>query len=192
MSKKEDQIVLTVDKLSIQSHTAHAENIADGINNTIEKVCNYLKRELATDEVESLFNAPRDFLTAEVMKGAQFPKADVSFNLTSRGEKPEVFHSLCGICKRNFIKLDSITLQDGKAVVLHDFIKEYNTSYIQTDLQREAYEIAEKLVPLVTRLKELNLGSEAYINKALQIVGADGRNGYEIEKECINSLKLRR
>lgn len=191
-AKKEERIVLSVDKSAIEFHTREAEKTATGINNTIEKVCSYLKRELTPDEVESLFNAPRAFLTAEVMQGAQFPNADVSFNLTSQGEKPEVFHSLCRMCEMLFYKSDYVALKNGKAVVLYDVVIEAYTSYIQTDLQREAYEIAEKLVPLVTRLKELNIAGEAYINDALKVIGADGYNGYEIKKEYINSIKMRR
>lgn len=195
MSKKvvkaKKEIVLKVDKSAIEFHTRGAEKTATGINNTIEKVCSYLKRELTPDEVESLFNAPRAFLTAEVMQGAQFPKADVSFNLTSQGEKPEVFHSLCRMCEMLFYKSDYVALENGKAVVLHDVIREAYTSYIQTDLQREAYDLATKLIPLVTRLKELNIAGEAYINDALKVIGADGYNGYEIRKEYIQALRLR-
>lgn len=190
--KAKKEIVLKVDKSAIEFHTREAEKTATGINNTIEKVCSYLKRELTPDEVESLFNAPRAFLTAEVMQGAQFPNADVSFNLTSQGEKPEVFHSLCRMCEMLFYKSDYVALKNGKAVVLYDVIIESHTSYIQTDLQREAYEIAEKLVPLVTRLKELKIAGEAYINDALKVIGADGYKGYEIRKEYINGLKMRR
>ncbi|MCK9235779.1 MAG: hypothetical protein WDA08_04595 [Weeksellaceae bacterium] len=191
-AKKEERIVLSVNNLAIETQTREAENIADGINWAVKMVSEFLKRELTPDEVEALFENHNKFIDAEIMKDAQFPKAEVSFNLMAQGIDPTIYTSLCGICKKNFIKLDSVKLQDGQAVVLYDVIIERHTSYIQTELQREAYEIAEKLLPLVTRLKELNIAGEAYINDALKVIGADGYDNYEIRKEYIHGLKMRR
>lgn len=191
-AKKEERIVLSINNLAIETQTREAENIADGINRAIKMVSEFLKRELTPDEVEALFENHNKFIDAEIMKDAQFPKAEVSFNLIAKGVDPTIYTNLCRVCREKFIKLDSITFQEGKAVVLYDVIIERHTSYIQTDLQREAYEIAEKLIPLVTRLKELNIAGEAYINDALKVIGADGYDGYEIRKEYINSIKMRR
>lgn len=187
------KIILGVNELSIQNAISGAEKVATGINEAVENVQFFLGKELKPDEVQTLFESPYQFLESEFLKQAEFTTSTLEFNLNAQGKYSQ-FHNLRNQCVQAFINIDTVTLSDGRAVVLTDEIRERYTSYAATDTQKEAYQLAEKLIPICERLKELKIISAYTSNfrEVLKVVCEDGRSGLQINKGFISGLKYQR
>lgn len=187
------KIILGVNELSIQNAISEAERVATRINEAIENVQFFLGKELNPNEVQALFESPFQFLESEFMKQAEFKTSTLEFNLNAQGKYSQ-FHNLRNQCVQAFINIDTVRLINGKAVVLTDEIRERYTSYAATDTQKEAYQLAEKLIPICERLKELKIISAYTSNfrEALNVVCEDSKNGLQINKDFINGLKYQR
>lgn len=186
---KKEKILLEENKLLSQSKLTDTKQTKERFESIIGSVESFFEKSLTHKEKKDLFELKGKFVENEFMKTAQFPQSTLDFNLDAIGKKAQYYALLSEV--KFLHKSQYINLIRGKLVIDEEAIKEIGRKYIETELQQEAYDIAVKLLPLVTRLDELRIFGAGNVREALKVIRLDGKNKPTINLDYINNIKMR-
>lgn len=197
MSKKEE--VLFADEKAITNEKKVIETGFDLLNQAIREAESLLNAKLSGKQKMEIVENGRTFVQNELRKKYQFPNADDDFNLQALGVNPERLYSFL---KSNSVKWKSLAFEiKGNEIVLSEKqpLIERHTYYLETERQKEAMELAQKLADVLNELDEKAFISGNYSNIRQVIDIIDDANQHNakpmffVNKEFIGrSLKFRR
>ncbi|HTO36541.1 MAG TPA: hypothetical protein VLZ72_09890 [Flavobacterium sp.] len=187
--------VLFADEKAITNEKKVIETGFDLLNQAIREAESLLNAKLSGKQKMEIVENGRTFVQNELRKKYQFKNADDDFNLQAMGVNPE---PLYGFLKTNAIKWQSVDFEADKDEIKLSEVQpliERHTYYLETERQKEALEIAQKLADVLNEANEKGFvtGNFSEIRKCISILDDANRHDVKplffINKEYIGRSK---
>src|SRR5690554_1289695 len=192
MSKKE---ILFRDERESSRESQVIKKALELVSQAIEMSEDILKEKLTGVQKLEVIKDGRNFVQNELRKKYQFKNADDDFNLQAMGVNPEPLYRFL---ESNSIKWQSVDFEVKKDKVVLSEIQpliERHTYYLETERQKEALEIAQKLADVLNEANEKGFvtGSFSEIRKSINILDDANRHDVKplffVNKEYIGRSK---
>lgn len=192
MSKKE---VLFRDEREVARVNQVIKNALELVCQAIEISEDILQEKLTGVQKLEVIKDGRNFVQNELRKKYQFKNADDDFNLQAMGVNPEPLYRFL---ESNSIKWQSVDFEVKKDKVVLSEIQpliERHTYYLETERQKEALEIAQKLADILNEANEKGFvtGNFSEIRKCISILDDANRHDVKplffVNKEYIGRTK---
>lgn len=192
MSKKE---VLFRDEKEVARVNQVIKNALELASKAIEISEDILQKKLTGVQKLEVIKDGRNFVQNELRKKYQFKNADDDFNLQAMGVNPEPLYRFLNT---NAIKWQSVDFEVKKDTVVLSEIQpliERHTYYLENDRQKEALEIAQKLVDVLNEANEKGFVTDDFsaIRKSINILDDANRHDVKplffVNKEYIGRTK---
>lgn len=192
MSKKE---VLFRDERESLRESQVIKKALELVSQAIEISEDILKEKLTGVQKLEVIKDGRNFVQNELRKKYQFPNADDDFNLQAMGVNPEPLYRFL---KTNAIKWQGVHFEADKDEIKLSEVQpliERHTYYLETERQKEALEIAQKLADVLNEANEKGFvtGSFSEIRKCISILDDANRHDVKplffVNKEYIGRSK---
>lgn len=192
MSKKE---VLFRDERESLRESQVIKKALELVSQAIEISEDILKEKLTGVQKLEVIKDGRSFVQNELRKKYQFKNADDDFNLQAMGVNPEPLYRFL---KTNAIKWQGVHFEADKDEIKLSEVQpliERHTYYLETERQKEALEIAQKLADVLNEANEKGFvtGSFSEIRKCISIIDDANRHDVKplffVNKEYIGRSK---
>lgn len=192
MSKKE---VLFVNEIQLAKDKKTINNALEIVSKVIEISEDILQEKLTGVQKLEVIKDGRNFVQNELRKKYQFKNADDDFNLQAMGVNPEPLYRFLS---SNVTKLKNIHFEVKKNEVVLSKVQpliERNIFYLTTDKQKDALDVAQKLVDVLNEADEKGLVFHNFpkIKEVIKIVSNTGRFDekplFSVNKEYIARMK---
>lgn len=192
MSKKE---VLFRDEREVARVNQVIKKALELASKAIEISEDILQEKLTGVQKLEVIKDGRNFVQNELRKKYQFKNADDDFNLRAMGVNPEPLYRFL---KTNAIKWQSVHFETDKDEIKLSEVQpliERHTYYLETERQREALEIAQKLADVLNEANEKGFvtGNFSEIRKCIGILDDANRHDVKplffVNKEYIGRSK---
>lgn len=192
MSKKE---VLFRDEREVEKESQVIKKALELVCQAIEISEDILKEKLTGVQKLEVIKDGRNFVQNELRKKYQFKNADDDFNLQAMGVNPEPLYRFL---KSNSIKWQSVDFEVKKDKVVLSEVQpliERHTYYLETERQKEAMELAQKLADVLNEANEKGFvtGNFSEIRKCISILDDANRHDVKplffVNKEYIGRSK---
>lgn len=192
MSKKE---VLFRDERESLRESQVIKKALELVSQAIEISEDILQEKLTGVQKLEVIKDGRNFVQNELRKKYQFKNADDDFNLQAMGVNPEPLYRFL---KTNAIKWQSVHFEADKDEIKLSEVQpliERHTYYLETERQKEALEIAQKLADVLNEANEKGFvtGSFSEIRKCISILDDANRHDVKplffVNKEYIGRSK---
>lgn len=192
MSKKE---VLFRDEREVVRVNQVIKKALELASKAIEISEDILQEKLTGVQKLEVIKDGRNFVQNELRKKYQFKNADDDFNLRAMGVNPEPLYRFL---KTNAIKWQSVHFEADKDEIKLSEVQpliEKHTYYLETERQKEALEIAQKLADVLNEANEKGFvtGNFSEIRKCIGILDDANRHDVKplffVNKEYIGRSK---